>query len=146
MVKNLKCYFHSLFIAMASISYVSTKKNLIAYHTQLHHNLTFATDICYSWTRHFLLSIFYSYKTATTSIEPSLVERRLSIAVEVMTATGNWNHPLPLKIIFSAVSNGYYVLEMADTQLLPHYVIQNAVLKCGLTYLYIYVSTYCVFH
>ena len=39
----------------------------------------------------------------------------ISDGVEVTTASGNWKHPLPLKIIFSAVSNGYYVLEMADT-------------------------------
>ena len=47
--------------------------------------------------------------------EPRSVERRLSFAAEVTTASGNWKHPLPLKIIFSAVSNGYYVLEMVDT-------------------------------
>ena len=65
-------------------------------------------------TRHFLLGTFYSYKTARTCIEPRSVERRLCFAVEVPTASGNWKHPLLLKIIFSAVSNGYYVLEMTD--------------------------------
>ena len=45
---------------------------------------------------------FYSYKTARTCIEPRSVEHRLSFAVEVTTASGNWKHPLPLKIIFSA--------------------------------------------
>ena len=30
------------------------------------------------------------------------VERRLCFAVEVMTASGNWKHLLPLIIIFSA--------------------------------------------
>ena len=47
-------------------------------------------------------------------MEPHSVERRLSFAVEVATASGNWRHPPLTKIIFSAVSNGYYVLEMAD--------------------------------
>ena len=55
------------------------------------------------------------YKTARTCSEPRSVEHRLSFAVEVITASGNLKHPLPLKIIFSAVSNGYYVLEMAGT-------------------------------
>ena len=52
-------------------------------------------------------SCFYSYKTARTCTEPRSVERRLSFDVEVTTASGNWKHPLPLKIIFSARSNGY---------------------------------------
>ena len=65
-------------------------------------------------TWHFLLSTFYSYKTARTCIEPRSVEGRLSFAVEVMTASGNYKHPLHLKIIFSAVSNSYYILEMSD--------------------------------
>ena len=42
------------------------------------------------------------YKTARTCSEPSSVERWLSFAVEVMTASANWKHPLPLKIIYSA--------------------------------------------
>ena len=67
------------------------------------------------FTRRFLLGTFYSYKTARTYSEPRSVERRLSFAVEVTTASGNWKHPLPLKINFSAISNGYHVLEMADT-------------------------------
>ena len=58
---------------------------------------------------------FYSFRTARTCSEPSSVERRLSYALEVMTASGNWKHPLPLKIVLVPVSNGYYVLEMADT-------------------------------
>ena len=91
------------------------KAKLIANHTQLQHNFTFATEVCYSCTRNFLLGTFYSYKTVRTCIEPHSVERRLSFAVEVTTASGNWKHPLPLKIIFSSVSNGYYILEMADT-------------------------------
>ena len=66
-------------------------------------------------TRHFLLGTFYSYKSARTCIEPRPVERRLSFTVEVTTASGNWKHPLPLKIILVPVSSGYYVLEMADT-------------------------------
>ena len=67
------------------------------------------------FTRRFLLGTFYSYKTARTYSEPRSAERRVSFAVEVTTASGNWKHPLPLKIIFSAISNGYHVLEMADT-------------------------------
>ena len=114
MVKYLKFNLHGLFIAIVSVSYVS-KQNLIVNHTQLQHNLTIATEVCYSCTRHFLLSTFYSYKTVRTCIEPRSVERRPSFTVGVTTASGNWKHPLPLKIIFSAVSNGYYVLEMADT-------------------------------
>ena len=48
-------------------------------------------------------------------MEPRSVERRLSFTVEVTTASVNWKHPLTSKIIFSAVSNGYYVLEMGGT-------------------------------
>ena len=55
----------------------------------------------YSCTRHILLDTFYSYRTARTCSEPRSVERRLSFSVEVTTASGNWKHPLPLKIIFS---------------------------------------------
>ena len=58
---------------------------------------------------------YYSYKTARTCSEPRTEECRLSFAVEVMTASRNWKHPLPLKIILVPVSNGYYVLEMVDT-------------------------------
>ena len=75
--------------------------NKIANNTQVQCNLTFATEVCYSCTRHFLLGTFYSYKTARTCIEQRLLERRLSFAVEVTTASGNWKHPLPLNIIFS---------------------------------------------
>ena len=99
MVKNLKFNRHSLFIAMVSLSYVS-KQNSEPHSVTA--NLTFATEVCYSCTRHFLLGTFYSYKTARTRIEPCSVERRLSFAVEVTTASGNWKHPLPLKKIFSA--------------------------------------------
>ena len=42
-----------------------------------------------------------------TCNEPRLVERRLSFTVKVTTASGNWKHSLPLKIIFMSVSNGY---------------------------------------
>ena len=41
-------------------------------------------------------------------VEPHLVERRLSFDVEVTTASGNWKHPVPSKIILVLVSNGYY--------------------------------------
>ena len=44
---------------------------------------------------------FYSL-TARTYSEPLSVEHRISFAVEVKTASGNWKHPLPLEIIFSA--------------------------------------------
>ena len=84
-------------------------------HTQLQHNLTFATEDCYSCTWHFLLGTFYSYKTARTCIEPRSVKRRLSFAVEITSASGNWKHPLPFKTFLVPGSNGYYVLEMAYT-------------------------------
>ena len=77
--------------------------------------LTFAIEVYYSCTWHFILGTLYSYKTTRTCSELRSVEHRLSFAVEVTTASGHWKHPLPLKIIFSAISNGYYVLEMADT-------------------------------
>ena len=76
--------------------------NKIANHTQLQHNFTFATEVCYSCTWHFLLGTFYSYKTVVTCIELRSEEHRLSFAVEVTIASGNWKHPLPLKIIFSS--------------------------------------------
>ena len=76
--------------------------NLIVNHSQLQHNLTFATKVCYRFTRQILLGTFYSYKTARTCSEPRLVERMLSFAVEVTTASGNWKNPLSLKIILSA--------------------------------------------
>ena len=44
--------------------------------------------------------IFYSYNIERTCSELHLVELRLSFIVEVMTASGNWKHPLPLKNIF----------------------------------------------
>ena len=88
---------------------------MIVKHTKLQHNLIFTTEVCYSCTRHFILGTFYSYNTARTSMEPRSVERRLCFAVEVTTASGNWKHSLPVKIIVSAVSNGYYVLGMAHT-------------------------------
>ena len=50
---------------------------------------------------------YCSYKTVRTFNELFLVERRLSFTVEVTTATGNWKHPLLLKITFCSVSNGY---------------------------------------
>ena len=64
MVKYLKFNLHSLFIAIASVSCVSkTKQNLIANHTQLHHNLPslqkFVTVV---------QGIFYS--ALSTPIEP----------------------------------------------------------------------------
>ena len=108
---------HCLFVAIAPVSYrmCPNKAKLDMNHNQLQHNLTFATEVCYSYTRHFLLGTFYSYKTARTCIQPRSVERRLYFAVGVMTATEKWKHPLPLKIVFRAVSNGYCVLEMAYT-------------------------------
>ena len=45
---------------------------------------------------------YYSYKTARSCSEPRSVERRLSFAIEVTEASGNWKHPVPLKIIISA--------------------------------------------
>ena len=43
---------------------------------------------------------FYSYITARTCSE--LHSGSVGFAVEVMVALGNWKHPLPYKIIFSA--------------------------------------------
>ena len=103
MVKSLKFNLHSLFIAIVFVSCVSkTKQNLIANHTQQHHNLTSVTEVCHCCTRHFLLGTFYSYRTARTCSEPHSVQHRLSFAVEVTTTSGNWKNPLPLKIIFNA--------------------------------------------
>ena len=80
-------------------------------HIQLLHRLTFTKEEFVTVVH----GSFHSYKTASTCIEPRSAECRHSFAVEVTTASGNWKYPLPLKIIYSAVSNGYYVLEMADT-------------------------------
>ena len=146
----MKFNFHSLFIAMVSVSYGLNK---IANHTQLQRNLTFATEVCYSCTRHFLLlrfliGTFYSYKTARTCIVSRSVERRLSFAVEVMTASGNWKHPLPLKIIFSA--RFQWLLCFRNGLHLTPPTLRNprtVLLKCvSRIYIYIYVYTHCVFH
>ena len=149
MVKYLKFNLHSLFMATASVSCVSkTKQNLIVNHTQEQHNLTFATEVCYSCTRHFLLGTFYSYKTVRTCSEPRSVERRLSFAVEVTTASGNWKHPLSLKVIFSArfqwlpcFKNGSHLTPPTSRN--P----RTAPLKCvSRIYIYIYVCIYNVSH
>ena len=69
---------------------MSYKQNLIVNNTQLLHRLTFSTE-------EFVIVVhgsFYSYKTARTYSELPSVERRLSFAVEVTTASGNWKHPL----------------------------------------------------
>ena len=79
-------------------------------HTPLQHRLAFTTEVVTV-----VHGSFYSYKTARTSSEPRSVEHRLSFDVEVMTASGNWKHPLLLKIILLPVPNGYYILEMAGT-------------------------------
>ena len=80
-------------------------------HTQLLHRLTFTT-------KEFVTVVhgsFYSYKTARTCSEQPSVERKLSFAVEVTTASGNLKHPLSWKSFLVPVPNGYYVLEMAGT-------------------------------
>ena len=145
MVKYLKFNLHNLLIAIASVSCVSkTKQNLIVKHTQKHHNLTFVTVVCYCCTRHILLGIFYSYRTVRTCSEPRWVERRLSFAVEVTTASGNWKHPLLLKIIFSArfqwllcFKNGLHLTPPT----LRH--PRTAPLKCvSRTYIYVYTYIY----
>ena len=64
-------------------------------HTQLQHRLTFATEVCYSCTQQFLISV-------RTCSEQHSIEHTLSFTVEVTTASGNWKHPVSLKIIFSA--------------------------------------------
>ena len=145
MVKHLKFNLHSLYIAIAFVSCVSkAKQNLIANHTQKQHNLTYAAEVCYSSTRHFLLRTFYSYRTARTCSESRSVERRLSFAAEVTTGSGNWKHPLPLKIISSArfqwllcFRNGCHLTPPT----LRH--SRTAPLKCvSRTYIYIYICIY----
>ena len=145
MVKYLKFNLHSLFIAIASVSCVSiTKQNLIANHTQYQHNLTFVTEVCYSCTQHFLLGTFYSYRTAKTCSEPRSVQCRLSFAVDVTTTSGNWKHPLPLKIIFNACfqrllyfRNGWHLTP--PTLRHPRTAPQKCVSR---TYIYIYIYMY----
>ena len=107
MVYYLKFNLHSLFIAIASVSYVYTKQNLMIVNLiQLQHRLTFATEVCYSCTRQFLLRVLV--------VNCVRVEHRLSFAAVVVPASGNWKHLLPLKIIlvpFPMVT----VLEIANT-------------------------------
>ena len=93
---------------------------------------------------HFLLCTFYSYRTARTCSEPRSVERRLSFAVEVMTTSGNWKHPLPLKIIFNArfqwllcFKNGWHLTP--PTLRHPRTAPQKCVSR---TYIYIYIYIY----
>ena len=141
MVKNLKFNFHSLFQWLYRMCL-----NKRANHTQLQHNLTFATEVCYSCTRHFLLGTFYSYKSARICIEPRPVERRLSFAVEVTTASGNWKLPLPLKIIFSA--HFQWLLCFRNCLHLTPPILhnpRNVLLKC-MSHIFIYIYTYRVFH
>ena len=116
MVKSQKFNLHSLFIAIASLFYEckQSKTYTLSYSITLLSLQKFVTVVHDIFNLHFLLGNFYSYKTARTCCETCSVELRLSFAVEVMTASENLKHPLPLKIIFSAASNGYYVLEMAD--------------------------------
>ena len=67
--------------------------------SELSNNITLPS--LQKFVTHFLLGTFYSYRTARTCSEPRTVQRRLSFAVEVTTTSGNWKHPLPLKIIFN---------------------------------------------
>ena len=67
-----------------------TKQNLIVNNTQLLHRLAFTTKEFVTIVHGY----FYSYKTVITCSEPPSVERRVSFAVEIMTASGNWKHPL----------------------------------------------------
>ena len=53
-------------------------------------------------------------KRARTCREPHSVEHRLSFAVEVTAASGNWA-PASLENHLVSVSNGYCILEMAGT-------------------------------
>ena len=76
-----------------------------------------------------------------TCSEPRSVERRLSFAIEVTTTSGNWKHPLPLKIIFNArfqwllcFKNGWYLTP--PTLRHPWTAPQKCVSR---TYIYIYV-------
>ena len=113
--------------------------NKIANHIQLQHNLTFATEVCYSCTRHFLLGTFYLYRTARTCSEPRSVERRLSFAVEVTTASGNWKHPLPLKTTFSARFQWLLCFRNGRHLTPPTLVTPDRATKVCLTYLYMYI-------
>ena len=94
MVKYLKFNLHSLFIAIASVSYVSKTKlysePTLSYNIDLPSPLKFVTAVHGSF-----------YKTARTCSESRSVERRLSFAVEVTTASGNWA-PASLENHFSA--------------------------------------------
>ena len=63
----------------------------------------------------FVKVVHSSFKPATTCSEQHLVEHRLSFSVEETTASGNWKHLLPLKIILVPICNGYQILEMAGT-------------------------------
>ena len=76
------------------------KANLDSEPPQLQHRLTFAIEVCYSCTGQIVI---------VRTCEQRSVECRLSFTVEVMTASENWKHPLPFKIIVVPVSNGYYV-------------------------------------
>ena len=141
MVKYLKFNLHSLFIDIAPVSCVSkTKQNVIA--TILSNTITLPS--LQKFVTHFLLGTFYSYRTARICSEPRSVQRRLSFAVEVTTTSGNWKHPLPLKIIFNALfqwllcfKNGCHVTPPT----LRH--LRTAPQKCvSRTYIYIYIYIY----
>ena len=131
---------------MVFVSYVS-KQSKTLYRTTLSYSVTlpslqkFVKLYIVLSTWHFLLGTFYSYKTARTCIEPRSVERRLSFAVEV---TGNWKHPLPLKIIFS--TRFQWLLCFRNGRQLTPPTLHNprtALLKCvSRIYICIYVSCF----
>ena len=84
MVKYLKFNLHSLFIAITSVLYVFKESKFdseptISYSISLPSPPKFVTVVHGSF-----------YKTVRTCSEPRSVERRLSFAVEVTTASGNW--------------------------------------------------------
>ena len=72
--------------------------------------------------------------------------RRLCFAVEVTTTSGNWKHPLPLKIIFNArfqwllyFKNGWPLTP--PTLRYPRTAPQKCVSR---TYIYIYIYVYVI--
>ena len=110
MVKYLKFNLHSLFVAIAYIMCLNKAK--------FDGEPTLSYSIGLPSLQKFVIVVhgnFYSYKAARTCSEPRLVEHRLSFAVEVTTASGNWKQPVPLKIIFSARFQWLLRFRMAGT-------------------------------
>ena len=84
---------------------------------------------------------FYSYKSVRTCSEQRSVERRLSFAVEVATASGNWKHPLHLKIIFS--THFQWLLRFRNGRYLTPPTLRNKVWSTYLIYIHMYICYKC---